>query len=95
MSSSEITPISFESSTSNDKRREEKRLKQEKLLVKAKSDFERAERLKQEKKERGETNWLLPHLDEKLSGKKEKKKEKKKKKKSKKNKKDKDGSDSD
>ena len=78
MSSSDVL-VAFESSKSNETKREEKRLKQEELLAMAKSDFERAERLKQEKKDRGETTWLLPHLNEKLGGKKRKKSKKKKK----------------
>jgi len=71
--------ISFESSTTNDAKRQEKRQKQEKILAKAQAQYEKAERIKQQKKDAGETTWILPHLDQKLSGgdKKEKKKKKK------------------
>ncbi|XP_075905941.1 CWF19-like protein 2 [Nelusetta ayraudi] len=80
--------VSFESSSSIDDRKSEKRQARQEALGKAKQRYEREERKKELKRQRGEDTWMLPEVDQRLqemgddgSGKSKKKKEKKSKKK--------------
>ncbi|KAG5837086.1 hypothetical protein ANANG_G00235520 [Anguilla anguilla] len=87
---------SFESTNNIEARKEFKRKAREQVLCEAKEKYEREEKRKELKRERGEDTWMLPEVDRRLqqldqehSGKSKKKKEKKSKK-SKKEKKKKD-----
>ncbi|XP_033486307.1 CWF19-like protein 2 [Epinephelus lanceolatus] len=80
--------VSFESSRSIDERKESKRQARQEAVEKAKQRFEKAERRKELKRQRGEDTWMLPEVNQRLqeiedegSVKSKKKKEKKSKKK--------------
>uniref|UniRef100_A0A8C2SSS4 CWF19-like protein 2 n=1 Tax=Coturnix japonica TaxID=93934 RepID=A0A8C2SSS4_COTJA len=73
----------WESERSLEERREQRRREREALLAQAKSDYEKEERRKLQKRLRGEDTWMLPDVNERVeqleeehSGKKKKKKEK-------------------
>ncbi|KAL7401219.1 hypothetical protein ABVT39_025035 [Epinephelus coioides] len=80
--------VSFESSSSINERKESKRQARQEAVEKAKQRFEKAERRKELKRQRGEDTWMLPEVNQRLqeiedegSVKSKKKKEKKSKKK--------------
>uniref|UniRef100_A0A665UFH3 CWF19-like protein 2 n=1 Tax=Echeneis naucrates TaxID=173247 RepID=A0A665UFH3_ECHNA len=86
--------VSFESSSSIEKRKETKRQARQEAIEKAKQQYESEERRKELKRQRGEDTWILPEINERLqqieedgSVKAKKKKEKKSKKKKEKKKK--------
>uniref|UniRef100_A0AAQ5Z088 CWF19-like protein 2 n=1 Tax=Amphiprion ocellaris TaxID=80972 RepID=A0AAQ5Z088_AMPOC len=86
--------VSFESSSSINERKENKRQARQEVLEKAKQQYEREERRKELKRQRGEDTWMLPEINQRLqqmheegSVKNKKKKEKKSKKKKEKKKK--------
>ncbi|XP_022051604.1 CWF19-like protein 2 [Acanthochromis polyacanthus] len=86
--------VSFESSSSINERKENKRQARQEVLEKAKQQYEREERRKELKRQRGEDTWMLPEINQRLqqiheegSVKSKKKKEKKSKKKKEKKKK--------
>ncbi|XP_023257629.1 CWF19-like protein 2 [Seriola lalandi dorsalis] len=86
--------VSFESSSSIDKRKESKRQARQEVLEKAKQQYDREEKRKELKRQRGEDTWMLPEINQRLqqiedegSLKTKKKKEKKSKKKKEKKKK--------
>uniref|UniRef100_A0A672FG43 CWF19-like protein 2 n=1 Tax=Salarias fasciatus TaxID=181472 RepID=A0A672FG43_SALFA len=88
--------VSFESSCSIDERKANKRQARQEALEKAKHEYEKEERKKQLKRQRGEDTWMLPEVNDRLqqiqeegSDKSKKKKDKKSKKKKKKAKKEK------
>ncbi|KAG7226012.1 hypothetical protein INR49_018622 [Caranx melampygus] len=85
---------SFESASSIDQRKENKRKARQEVLEKAKQQYDREERRKELKRQRGEDTWMLPEINQRLqqleeegSVKTKKKKEKKSKKKKEKKKK--------
>ncbi|KAM3875265.1 CWF19-like protein 2 [Diretmus argenteus] len=84
---------SFESSTSIEERKEHKRKARQEVLEKAKQQYEKEERRKELKRQRGEDTWMLPEVNQRLqqieeeASVKTKKKKEKKSKKSKKEKK--------
>ncbi|KAG9491368.1 hypothetical protein GDO78_000069 [Eleutherodactylus coqui] len=84
---------SFESARSIEEKKDSKRRAREELLAQAKTDYEREERRKEQRRLRGEDTWMLNDVTERLeqieqedSGKKKKKKKDKKSKKEKKKK---------
>ncbi|XP_041796321.1 CWF19-like protein 2 [Chelmon rostratus] len=86
--------ISFESGSSIEERKDRKRQAQQEALEKAKRQYEKEERRKELKRQRGEDTWMLPEINQRLqeieeegSVKSKKKKEKKSKKKKEKKKK--------
>ncbi|XP_041667884.1 CWF19-like protein 2 isoform X1 [Cheilinus undulatus] len=86
--------VSFESSGSIDERKENKRQARKEAIEKAKKQYEKEERRKELKRQRGEDTWMLPEVNKRLqeigddgSVKSKKKKEKKSKKKKEKKKK--------
>ncbi|KAM8853493.1 CWF19-like protein 2 [Synchiropus picturatus] len=86
--------VSFQSVSSIDEEKERKRQARKEAIDKAKQQFEREERRKELKRQRGEDTWMLPEVDQRLqqladdgSLKSKKKKEKKSKKKKEKKKK--------
>ncbi|KAM9801435.1 CWF19-like protein 2 [Neosynchiropus ocellatus] len=93
--------VSFQSVSSIDEEKERKRQARKEAIEKAKQQFEREERRKELKRQRGEDTWMLPEVDQRLqqladdgslkSKKKKEKKSKKKKEKKKKAKKEKKG----
>ncbi|TNN37446.1 CWF19-like protein 2 [Liparis tanakae] len=99
--------VSFESSSYIEERKDVKRQAREEVVEKAKQQYEKEERRKELKRQRGEDTWMLPEVNQRLqdiedegsvtSKKKKEKKSKKKKKKGKKEKKTtaEDGSDDD
>ncbi|XP_045559947.1 CWF19-like protein 2 isoform X1 [Salmo salar] len=85
---------SFESVNSIEDRKEYKRKAREEVIQKAKQQYEKEEKRKELKRQRGEDTWMLPEVDlrlqqleQEVSGKKKKEKKAKKSKKSKKGKK--------
>ncbi|XP_019741428.1 CWF19-like protein 2 [Hippocampus comes] len=90
--------VSFESSSTIADRKDSKRQARQEALERAKQQYEREERRKELKRQRGEDTWMLPEvtdrlkeLEDEISVKTKKKKEKKSKKKKKKAKKEKKG----
>ncbi|XP_032446574.1 CWF19-like protein 2 isoform X1 [Xiphophorus hellerii] len=86
--------VSFECSSNIEERKEKKRQARQEAIDKAKQQYEREERRKELKRQRGEDTWILPEVDQRLqqmeeegSVKSKKKKEKKSKKKKEKKKK--------
>ncbi|XP_034404798.1 CWF19-like protein 2 [Cyclopterus lumpus] len=89
--------VSFESSSYIEERKDSKRQAREEAVEKAKQQYEKGERKKELKRQRGEDTWMLPEINQRLqdieeegsviSKKKKEKKSKKKKKKAKKEKK--------
>ncbi|XP_068173499.1 CWF19-like protein 2 [Antennarius striatus] len=86
--------VSFESSNSIEERKAVKRQAREEAIEKAKQQYEKEERRKELKRQRGEDTWMLPEINQRLqqieeegSVKSKKKKEKKSKKKKEKKKK--------
>ncbi|XP_028276162.1 CWF19-like protein 2 [Parambassis ranga] len=86
--------VSFESSSNIEERKEYKRQARKEALEKAKQQYEKEERRKELKRQRGEDTWMLPEVNQRLeqmqeegSVKSKKKKEKKSKKKKEKKKK--------
>ncbi|KAM9317806.1 CWF19-like protein 2 [Pholidichthys leucotaenia] len=86
--------VSFESSNSIDERKEQKRQARREAIEKAKQQYDKEERRKELKRQRGEDTWMLPEVTQRLqqieeegSVKSKKKKEKKSKKKKEKKKK--------
>ncbi|TMS07190.1 CWF19-like protein 2 [Larimichthys crocea] len=86
--------VSFESSRSIDDRKDSKRQARQEAIEKAKQRYEKEERRKELKRQRGEDTWMLPEINQRLqeieddgSVKSKKKKEKKSKKKKEKKKK--------
>ncbi|XP_006802140.1 CWF19-like protein 2 [Neolamprologus brichardi] len=86
--------LSFESTSSIDERKEKKRQARQEALEKAKQQYDKEQRRKELKRQRGEDTWMLPEVNERLqqiedagSVKSKKKKEKKSKKKKEKKKK--------
>ncbi|KAK2847125.1 hypothetical protein Q5P01_010124 [Channa striata] len=86
--------VSFESSSSIEDRKESKRQARQEAIEKAKQQYEKEERRKELKRQRGEDTWMLPEVNQRLeqleedgSSKSKKKKEKKSKKKKEKKKK--------
>uniref|UniRef100_A0A669BZ61 CWF19-like protein 2 n=1 Tax=Oreochromis niloticus TaxID=8128 RepID=A0A669BZ61_ORENI len=80
--------LSFESASSIDERKEKKRQARQEALEKAKQQYDKEQRRKELKRQRGEDTWMLPEVNERLqqiedegSVKSKKKKEKKSKKK--------------
>ncbi|XP_075956216.1 CWF19-like protein 2 isoform X2 [Anarhichas minor] len=88
--------VSFESTSYIEERKDSKRQAREEVIEKAKQQYEKEERRKELKRQRGEDTWMLPEINQRLqeieeegSAKSKKKKSKKKKEKKKKSKKEK------
>ncbi|XP_031697110.1 CWF19-like protein 2 [Anarrhichthys ocellatus] len=86
--------VSFESTSYIEERKDSKRQAREEVIEKAKQQYEKEERRKELKRQRGEDTWMLPEINQRLqeieeegSAKSKKKKEKKSKKKKEKKKK--------
>ncbi|KAM6931745.1 CWF19-like protein 2 [Lycodopsis pacificus] len=86
--------VSFESTSYIEERKDSKRQVREEVIEKAKQQYEKEERRKELKRQRGEDTWMLPEINQRLqeieeegSAKSKKKKEKKSKKKKEKKKK--------
>uniref|UniRef100_A0A672FIZ8 CWF19-like protein 2 n=1 Tax=Salarias fasciatus TaxID=181472 RepID=A0A672FIZ8_SALFA len=58
--------VSFESSCSIDERKANKRQARQEALEKAKHEYEKEERKKQLKRQRGEDTWMLPEVNDRL-----------------------------
>uniref|UniRef100_A0AAQ5YYU4 CWF19-like protein 2 n=1 Tax=Amphiprion ocellaris TaxID=80972 RepID=A0AAQ5YYU4_AMPOC len=58
--------VSFESSSSINERKENKRQARQEVLEKAKQQYEREERRKELKRQRGEDTWMLPEINQRL-----------------------------
>uniref|UniRef100_A0A6V7KZM5 Cwf19-like C-terminal domain-containing protein n=1 Tax=Bracon brevicornis TaxID=1563983 RepID=A0A6V7KZM5_9HYME len=79
--------INFESSRVKERERENIRRAREKILAEAEEKYRRKEAAAERSRQRGDDKWMLPSVEEKLSGEKVKKRKRKSEKKSKKSKK--------
>ncbi|RVE64670.1 hypothetical protein OJAV_G00127990 [Oryzias javanicus] len=58
--------VSFESSSNIEEAKERKRLARQEVLQKAKQQYEKEERRKELKRQRGEDTWILPEVNQRL-----------------------------